>query len=105
MSQRKRRNASALLLLAALLCADGLAENEAVAAAGGDTRSPETAAALLAAMTAARASVAKGDDGSQIHADDTRVMAEVTQALDRKQALIAELRAMQQEVGELQSKL
>ena len=38
--------------------------------------------------------MAKGDDGSQIHAEDTRVMAEVTQALDRKQALIAELRAM-----------
>ena len=49
MSQRKRRNASALLLLAALLCADGLAENEAVAAAGGDTRSPETAAAQVPA--------------------------------------------------------
>ena len=45
-------------------------------------------------MTAAHASMAEGDDGSQIHADDTRVMAEVTQALDRKQALIAELRAM-----------
>tara|TARA_B100000405_G_scaffold53725_1_gene35976 strand:+ start:1104 stop:4058 length:2955 start_codon:yes stop_codon:yes gene_type:complete len=58
------------------------------------TDAPETAAALLAAMTAAHASMAKGDDGSQIHAEDTRVMAEVTQALDRKQALIAELRAM-----------
>ena len=55
---------------------------------------PETAAALLAAMTAARVSAMKDDDGSRVQADDTRVLAEVTQTLDRKQTLIAELRAM-----------
>ena len=45
-------------------------------------------------MTAARVSAMKDDDGSRVQADDTRVLAEVTQTLDRKQTLIAELRSM-----------